>query len=153
MSMYFIFDYNDSLNLFYEDLKLADFSKITNDDIEYFKENSKELNLFYNNKYSELCKGMRYIKTLEKIKVNTKKVDISSPEKKFIYEMFIIDPDLEALMIREEFNKNADAKTAMRNYFGLYDEKLYLIEKEYLKIIDNKEKKVINEKILKRVFK
>lgn len=142
------------LTSFYNSFHDLNVNGINDDKINDIKQNSKELNYFYEGSFTGLTKGLRYIKVINKIKTNPKKYNLTNSTEKLLMLMFAVDPNFEAIKIHNEYNTVNDSRVAMENYFGLYDKNLIKIEIWYIKnILDEESKILLEEEINKRVYK
>ena len=167
--MEFLDAYNITLQNFYKKLDLTKFN-ISKERIEELKDQSKNINEYYNNKKMGTQLN-RYIKIVEKIQSNNRtnsnynpnvknrrKCSIYYPtftyEEKYILFMFSIDPNLEAAIITLSCNKVSEIRHEMLQKFGIFDLKLIRLEQHYIKyLLDNEKRDEINQEIENRVFK
>ena len=139
------------LDSFYSNLNDTNFIKINVDKLNQLKQDSKELNKFYNNPYTHYLKKLRYIKTMNRIKTNQ---ELTEQAEKFILFMFSVDPEFEAFKIYSECNTTDEIKIKLIKKFDIVDKNLIKIEKFFIKnFLSEKKKKEIEKEIKERVFK
>ena len=139
---------------FYKNLNGTSFKGLDSKKILELKENSNYFNKFYNNNNLPFNKINRYVKIMNRIKTNPKGYGVSSEAEKYLLFMFCVDPTFEAAKIYGECNKTNEVKQKMERYFGIYDRRLIILEKFFIKhFLSDKKKNEINEEIEKRVFK
>lgn len=150
----YLYDTDIDLNAFYCNLNKAKFSELNAKRILTLKYISKDLNKYLNNDYDRLPRDGRYLKIMNKIKMNPKLFGIENYAEKFILFMFSVDPDFEAAITYGECNKISDVKRLMKRKFGVFDMNLIKLEHYYMKHFMSKSKKEeINNEINNRVFK
>lgn len=142
------------VDTFYKNLNNTKFNNINTEIILNLINNSKILNKFYNNENIKMHKSQRYIKIMNAINCDFKRLNLNSQAEKYLLFMFSVDPNFEAFKIFNEYNTTKEIKQALSKYFGIYDAKLISIEKLFIKnFLSEKKKNEINEEIEKRIFK
>lgn len=142
------------LRSFYTTFNNLKINEVNFDKLNEIKEEAKKLNYFYEGKFSNLMKSVKYTRVLNRIKTNPKGFNLTNSTEILLMVMFSIDPNFEAIKIHNEYNKISETKFAMEKHFGIYDSNLIKIEIWYIKNILDKESKISLEKeIEKRIYK
>lgn len=152
--------YKESYNIktdmdsFYKYLNECNFSEITLKKLMALIYNSKKLNKFYTDTQSELTITEKYIKVMNTVKTNPKTYGAETQAERYLLFMFAVDPTFEAAIIHASLNKTDEIKEEMFNKFGVYDSKLIMLEKYYIKrFLSEKKKENICEEINRRIYK
>ena len=136
--------------IFYEHLDIIDFETLTNDKILKLKELAPNL---LEEEFVTKSKFVNYIKKMKRLNRTPEKYNITNDAEKYVLFMFSVDPTFEAIKIYEECNHIADTIEKMKSYFGIYDNNLIKIEKNFIKyFLSQEEKYKFNEEINKRIF-
>ncbi len=160
MNPYTYYNFAASCNSFYKSRKL-NFNTITDERIEYLKEQAQLVNDYVDNKEYGKNKIFRYIKIMDRLNtvcgenVNTiARFRTETPEEKFLLFIFAVDPEFEAAIIYLSENNKLDIKRKLHSYFCLYDPNLVKIELKVIKqLLEEQQKKEIYEEADKRAFK
>lgn len=152
------FDYQMSykvdMDSFYRNLNGTKFKGLTKEKLIQLINTSKSLNGYYNNNNIPFNKVSKYVKIMNRIKINPKGYGITSEAEKYLLFMFSVDPSFEAAKIHGECNKTEEVKNKMEIYFGIYDRRLIILENFFIKhFLSEKKRNEINEEIEKRVYK
>lgn len=150
----FSYNYVTEMSSFYKSFNKLNVPDIELEKLSKLKNDSQEVNYIYEGNFSNYSRGNRYIKTMNKLKTNPKKYDLTNSTEMLLMLMFCVDPNLEAIKIYNEFNKTDEIRFAMKKYFGVYDPNLIRIEKWYINnLLDKESKTEIEEEIQKRIYK
>lgn len=150
-----MFNFMVDVKSFYKDFDKADFSKVDKSKIIEIKNCVKRVNKRRINCRYELYRGIRkYINIMNHIRMNPRLYNLSSNEEVYLLFMFCVDPDFEAFMIFNEYNKIEEIKSKLELKFGISDINLAKIEREFIKyFMIDEDKKKINEELDKRIWK
>ena len=147
-------NYKPDIDSFYKNFYNINFENISDNDMMRFKEISKPINKFYEYKNTPYTKLKKYIMLMNKIKTNPKGFGVTNELEKYIFFMYSVDPNLDAIVIHESYNNSKEIKTNLEKRFGIYDNKLILIERNFVKyILSPKDKKEIQDRIDDAIYR
>ena len=150
----YCFSYTADINDFYKNLKNTNFNELNQEKLEELKNNANNLPKLLKNPQLPSTKIGKYVKIMNSIKTNPKGFGVNNEAEKFIFFMFSVDPTFEAVKIYGESNKTDKVKEKMEKYFGVFDKRLIIVEKFFVKnFLSEKKRNEINEEIDKRAFK
>ena len=134
---------------FYKYLCEANFSELTKERVEELR---KQVPLVKNRvitMHIEDYKGARkYMSLMNHIKMNPKRYGIKTKAEMYIFFMFVVDPEFDALVIHESSIKHCEIRDKMSKKFGLTDLNLIRIEKIFYSwMVRQKEHQKVKEKI------
>lgn len=143
-----------SMNSFYQNINGTNFKGITAKKILEIKILSKQFYNYFNNENINFDKHIKYTFIMNNIKIRKRQFNLNSEAEKFILLMYSVDPTFEAFKIYGECNKIEEVKEKMRNFFGIFDQNLIIIEKHFIKyFLSDKKQNEINKEIENRVYK
>lgn len=143
---------NRDISNFYKNMKGTSFKGITAKKILEIKILSKYFNNYFNNDI--LNKTIKYTIIMNNIKTRKNQLKLNTEAEKYILLMYSVDPTFEAFKIYGECNKIDEIKEKMKNFLGIYDQNLILIEKHFIKcFLSEKKQNEINKEIENRVYK
>lgn len=151
MSISELYFFNSTMQYFYKDLNGTSFKNInTIKMLEIINKSTKLRKSFENDK---TCGYNKYIGLMKKINNYKVNLNIKSEAEKFLVFMFVVDPNYEIFIEYGVANRTDEIKKFMENKYGVYDPKLILIEKFFVKhFLTQKKKDELNEEIERRVF-
>ena len=146
--------YKVDMDSFYKNLNGTSFKGLSSKELLNLRATSNQLNAFFNNNNLPFSKVGRFVKIMNRIKTNPKGYGVSNEAEKYLLFMFSVDPSFEAAKIHGECNNIEETKQKMKNYFGIYDRRLIILENYFIKyFLSEKKRNEIKEEIEKRVFK
>ena len=144
----------NALESFYLNLNRESLRLIENERLKELFEISKKLNNFYNHDILKVHKSEAYYNVSKFLRYNIHNYKIYSRAEKYVVFMFAVDPTFEAIKIYSESNKVCEMKNKMISTFGMFDEKLIILEKEIIgKILSKEKKEELEEFLFKNSFK
>ena len=147
--------YDLDIKAFYKYLKVEEFDNLEKTRVEYLRDLGYSIFVEkINNKYIDLPFFKKYTKLMNNLKMTPYLFGLTSNAEMYLLFMFSVDPNFNCLLISSEVNKIKELRSKMEKEFGVFDLNLIRIENVYLKkIMDKKEKEIIEEEIDRRSFK
>lgn len=150
---FFDININSEIKSFYSKFDKNDFNKINYLRIIKLQKASIELNQYYNNDSITIKRTIKYIKLMNNIKINPSLYGAKNKAEEYILFMFSVDPEFDAYIIQKTSNTKKEIESKMKKQFGVFDIRLFLIEKYFIKYFATKKfKEEVNQKVLIKEF-